>query len=321
MTRNMTLLAGAALVVLVAACAGSGAVATPAAETSSTATIEPTTGAPPTTEVTPTLAAEMQPGVTIERDLPFATYDGTTLTLDLHLPSDPVAAPIAFGPEALAEEGAIVPLDNVEIGDPPDNDDEGVRFLGDHGAWVRLGAEVMACEIRFARARASELGSDDPIVVLGGHSQGGGVTAHVALFGATLDERWDEFAAAAGGPPRQVECLVAGQSTRVDGLVDTAGTYDLYVPVIEGLYGRSYQQAFDPELQQFLASAIGANPELVVRLFHGTSDRAIPATVSEDFAAALASAGYDVQYTPFDGGHSSPPDEVILPVFKELLGL
>jgi hypothetical protein len=44
-------------------------------------------------------------------------------------------------------------------------------------------------------------------------------------------------------------------------------------------------------------------------------------TVSEDFAAALAAAGYDVQFATFDGGHARPPAETLLPVHKELLGL
>lgn len=276
-------------------------------------------------EVTPTTVVDGQPRVVIESNLAFATYEDLTLTLDLHLPADPAGAPIQIeGPREMAQEGAIVVVIQQGVPDPPDSpdgDDEGMRFLGDHGAHIRAEGEAGACAIRFARARASELGSDDPIVVVAGFSQPGGVAAHVALFGAALDERWDEFAAKVGGPPRQVECTVPDGSTHVDALVANAGTYDLYVPVIEGLYGRTYQQERDPDLQQFLASAVGINPELTVRLTHGTADSAIPVTVSADFEAALADAGYDVQLTTFDGDHENPPTELSLEIFREVLGL
>jgi predicted esterase len=95
----------------------------------------------------------------------------------------------------------------------------------------------------------------------------------------------------------------------------------LYVPVFDGLYGRAYQQERDPELQQFLASAIGVHPELTVRLIHGTVDQTIPMENSVEFEAALADAGYDVELTTFDGGHQTPPPERSLEVFKEVLGL
>jgi hypothetical protein len=280
-----------------------------------------------TTEATPTTVASStavdgQSGVIVEKDLVFGSYNGVDMTLDLYLPADPSGAPIVVEPPLprdVAEIGAIV-VGNVEaIGDPPDAEDEGMRFLGDHGRHIRAQAEATACAIRFARAKATELGNDDPVVVVYGLSQWGGVAAHVALFGASLEERWDEFAATVGGPPRQVECTAADGSTHVDALVDTAGTYDLNVPAIEGLYGRTYQQEADPDLQQFLVSAIGANPELTVRLFHDPADPAIPITVSEDFEAALAAAGYDVQLATFDGGHNFPPKELSLEVLTEIL--
>lgn len=280
-----------------------------------------------TTEATPTTAASStavdgQSGVVVEKGLVFGSYNGVAMTLDLYLPAEPSSAPIVVEPPLpgdVAEVGAIV-IGNVEaIGDPPEAEDEGMRFLADHGQHIRAQAEATACAIRVARARASELGNDDPVVVLYGLSQPGGVAAHVALFGASLEERWDEFAATVGGPPRQVECAAADGSTHVDALVDTAGTYDLYVPAIEGLYGRAYQQEVDSALQQFLAGAIGVNRELTVRLFHDPADPAIPITVSEDFEAALAAAGYDVQLATFDGGHNFPPKELSLEALMEIL--
>ena len=180
---------------------------------------------------TATAAAEIKPGVTIEQALPFATYDDVTLTLDLWLPADPAGAPIALNPpgigDDLAQAGAIAVA--IRMGGVGIPSVEG-GFLDDHGVFIRARAEESACAIRFARARAAELGSDDPIVVVYGLSNWGGSTAHAALLGSTLEERWDAFAATGGGPPRQVECLVPYGSTRVDALVATGGTYDLFVP-------------------------------------------------------------------------------------------
>jgi dienelactone hydrolase len=268
-----------------------------------------------------------QPGqVVVERGVEYATFNGEPMTLDLYVPADPVGAPIVIEPweafaESIAQEGAFAVLSQTGIPDPEEVAGEEIPHLRDHGGHIRAQAERYACAILFARARAAELGSADPVVVAGGFSEGGGVAAHVALFGATLGQRWDEFAARVGGPSRQVECVIPDGSTRVDALVGGAGAYDLYVPVIEGLYGRTYVQQVDPELQQFLASAVGVDPTLKVRLVHGTADSAIPVTNSEEFEAVLADAGYDVQLTTFEGGHEDPPDQVSQEIFTQLLGL
>ena len=88
------------------------------------------------------------------------------------------------------------------------------------------------------------------MVVLTGFSNGGGLAAHAALFGADLDARWDEYAAE-GGPPRQVECEVTDGSTHVDAVVGMAGPYDVYVPIYDGVYGRAYQQERTPSCRSF----------------------------------------------------------------------
>lgn len=108
--------------------------------------------------------------------------------------------------------------------------------------------EQYVCVIRLARERASELGSDNPVVVLNGFSVDAGTAAHIALLGATFDDRWDEFAAV-DGPPRQVRCEVNSGSTHVDALVGVAGGYDMIMPVYDGEYGRAYQLERDPERQ------------------------------------------------------------------------
>jgi len=264
--------------------------------------------------------------VVVERGVQYATFNGMPLTLDLYVPADPAGAPIVIEPweayaDSIAQQGGFAVLGQTGLPDPEEVAGEDVSHFRDHGAHIRAQAEDYACKILFARERAAELGSTDPIVVAGGFSEGGGVAAHVALFGASLEQAWEQFAAEAGGPPGQVECLVPDGSTHVDALVGGAGAYDLYVPVIDGLYGRAYQQQRDPELQQFLASAVGANPALTVRLVHGTADQAIPVSNSTDFEAALADAGYDVQLTTYQRGHVDPPAEVSQAVFTEVLGL
>ena len=52
-----------------------------------------------------------------------------------------------------------------------------------HGKGHRQMAETLACAIRFARARASDVGMDTAPAVITGFSLGGGVASHVALTG------------------------------------------------------------------------------------------------------------------------------------------
>jgi hypothetical protein len=275
----------------------------------------------------PTTVAPQSAEVVVERDLAYAMWNDITLTLDLYIPADPRDAPImvepweAFGDE-ISQAGAFAVIEHTGIPDQPDSPDGEPPFWDDHGALIRANAEARACKIRYARARAAELGSEAPIVVLGGFSAGGGLATHVALFGDTLEERWDEFAAEVGGPSRQVECMVAEGSTHVDALVVGNGTYDAFVPVIEGPFGLTYVLERAPELQPFLASAVGVDPSLRVRLMSATGDTVVPTSIAIAFEEVLADAGYDVQVITYEGSHtSSPPDELSLEVFSELLGL
>jgi predicted esterase len=288
------------------------------------------------TTTTTTVVEEQVIAVT-EKDLVYATWEEATLAeeatlvLDMSAPVESSGAPIVIHlpglgghgtsrqmVEGLVEEGAIVFVVQFAL----------VRRISpatilpdpsDHGANIRAMAESVACAIRFARAQASQLGSDDPVVVLTGFSGGGGPAAHTALFGATLEASWDEYAAE-GGPPRQVECEVTDGSTHVDALVGMAGIYDAFVPIYDGKWGRAYQQERDPEQWSFLSSSIGANPDLKVRLLHGESDGDIPYENSVEFAAMLTDAGYDVgEVIAFDGGHWVPT-ELVIPTVMELIG-
>ncbi len=259
--------------------------------------------------------------------LEYATHAQESLTLDMYVPAEPGGAPIVlYLPggggtgtwvlKPLAEAGAIA--FHVRSAQPAA---EATTLLADHGAVARAQADSLACAIRFARARASELGSDDPVVALTSFSWGGGLAAHAALFGSNLEARWDEYAAE-GGPQREVECVVPTGSTHVDALVAGAGAYDHFVPAWDGpagVFGLSYQQEQDLELWQFLYSSIGAAPDLVVRLIHGTLDSVVPPEMAVEFAAVLDAAGYDVQVRTFEGGHHMPVDLAVSTIMEVLL--
>jgi hypothetical protein len=155
-------------------------------------------------------------------------------------------------------------------------------------------------------------------VVLNGFSLVGGLFAHLALLGDTFEARWDEFAGS-GGPPRQYECAAPEGSTHVDALIGMGGTYDMFVPIVDGKYGLAYQQDNDPEMQEFLASAVGVNPDLKIRLIHGTYDD-IRVEMAEEFAAALTDVGYDAQLTTWPGGHTFPPRDIYMAAVTDVLG-
>lgn len=302
---------------------------TPTASTTTT-TVAPTTtsSTAPTTTTTiaPTTVAESQAAMVTEKDLVYATWAEGPLTLDMYAPVESGGAPIVIyllgaadpgAPElvvdGLVDEGTVVFVAWVTgYGGGPE------EILGDHGVNIRAMADSVACAIRFARERASEHDSADPVVVLTGFGGVGGVAAHAALFGATLDARWDEYATE-GGPPRQVECEVAEGSTHVDALVGVAGAYDMFVPIYDGKWGRAYQQEHDPELWEFLSSSVEANSDLTIRLIHGTTDGSLPYEISAEFAPALTDADYDVQVLAFDGGHFVPP-ELAVPTIMEVIG-
>lgn len=297
---------------------------TTAAATTTTTTATTTTAAATTTStaaVTTTIAAAVA-----ELDLVYGTWQEQPLTLDLYGPAESADAPIvvylpgsnesgapAFLVEGLVEDGAmvfVVRYAQIDVGP--------TELINDLRGNARADADSVACAIRFARERASEFGSDDPFVALTGLSLGGGVAAHVALFGDTVETRWSEFETE-GGPSRSVECDVTGGSTQVDALVGMAGTYDVFVPIYDGKWGRTYQQENDPALWEFLTSSIGANTDLQVRLLHGESDGTPTFENSAEFAAALTEAGYDVgQVIPFDGGHTVSR-EMAVPTIREVI--
>ena len=276
-------------------------------------------------DAAPTTTLDEQALPVTEVDLAYATSAEGPLTLDMHAPVRPADAPIVLylpgrgrdsAPpwivEGLVDEGAFVFVVRYAA-----TDSSPEKILADHGADAGAQAQSVACAIHYARSRASNFGNNDPLVVLTGFSNGSGLGAHTALFGSTLEERWDEYAAQ-GGPPRQVECEMTEGSTHVDVLVGMGGNYDVFVSIYDGKYGRAYQQELDPELWEFLSSSIGVNLDLKIRLIHGTSDW-IPVEGAAEFTALLSEAGYDAELTTFDGGHATAPLDLFLPIVMEVL--
>jgi predicted esterase len=246
------------------------------------------------------------------------------LMLDVYAPAEPGEWPIVlylhdFGetkegttllPQAIAEQGAIV--FNIDYPDI----DPSVACLN-KGKGHRELDEIVACAVRFARVKASDLGSDAPPLAIAGFSWGGGVASHVALMGDTVEARWQEYAAAHDGPPCQCECVVSEGSNDVDALVGIAGSYDAFVGY-DGLYGREFLQEKDPELWQMLYSSIGENLDLKIRLLHSETDSTIPYENSVAFETLLAEAGYDVKLIPYTGGHTTPLEPTVQTIMDVL---
>jgi predicted esterase len=272
-----------------------------------------TTAAPTSTTAAPaTSTADVSPEV--PGRLVYGTWGEELLTLSMYAPAESgewpvviffhgraVGSPLHVFPDLVAH-GAIVFDVEYPFGHHPRIPAE--ELIADRGAGHRAIAESAACAIHYALARASEQGSESPVVVLAGHSQGGGVAAIAALSGSGIEARWEEYAVAQGGPPRQVDCEITDGSTHVDAFVGLAGTYSVNVG-FEEFYGRDFMQARDPDLWEFLYGSIGENPDLRVRLLHGETDTVVPYNESAAFEVVLAEAGYDVRLIPFDGGHGN----------------
>jgi predicted esterase len=268
--------------------------------------------------------------VTVTKDLVYANGqqpdNPIEWKLDYYAPTDPGDWPLLLFlpglgekkegwtilPQAIAEQGVIVSV----IGYP--NMGPTTAFQ-DNGKGYREMAETVACAIRFARSRASDFGSYTAPVLIAGFSFGGGVGSHVALFGTSLERRWEEYAASLGGPPRQVDCEVNQGSTHVDALVGIAGPYDAFVGY-DGKYGREFMQERNPELWKMFYGSIGENPDLKVRLLHSKTDFVVPYENSVEFEAVLAEAGYDVKLIQFIGGHTTPLEltvQTVMDVFRD----
>ena len=290
----------------------------------------PEEGPPAATCLEPLPAAESDSpnGVSVTKDLVYA--DGTKLgrsfrwRLDVYAPTEDGDWPVVLLlpgqgqrketydelPKTIAEQGVIV-----FVVDYP-NMHPRVASVS-KGKGLREMAETVACAVRCARARAPDLGSENPPVAISGFAVGAGVGSQVALLGDNVNSRWEAYTESRDGPRSQVECLVSEGSTRVNALVGVAGIYDSFLG-LDGEYGRAFIQEKDPELWEMLNGTIGGNLDLKVRLLHSETDTDVPFDISLEFEQVLAEAGYDVELIPFEGGHSLPLEETVQTVMDVL---
>jgi acetyl esterase/lipase len=149
----------------------------------------------------------------------------------------------------------------------------------DDGARLPTPVRDVDCAVRFAAARADEVGIEpEPLVVLG-HSAG----AHLAALDALAGDRFD----GACRWPRQ----------QVDGLVGLAGPYDVatFSTAAQPLFGTTPADDPDRWRRGNPMTWVDQHPELAVLLAHGDADELVPLSSTQRFAAALREAGHPVR--------------------------
>jgi dienelactone hydrolase len=182
------------------------------------------------------------------------------------------------------------------------------------GSASRDTLEQAECALRMAREVGSDYGGDTDGLTWTGYSYGGYIGFEVALADPDAEQQWDEFVAVHGGPSRQYECVAAGEPVPVTALVVTGAVR------FADLWPDAY--AADPAVRDLVATTvrIGNNPDLVVRMIHGTADEEAPYALAERLAAQLRNAGYDAELTTVRGGDHAPNTELMAATVLEVLG-
>lgn len=167
------------------------------------------------------------------------------------------------------------------------------------------------CAIKYARANAAQFGSDPGEIILVGHSWGATIGGWVALGGDQLEDAWQTFAAARGGPSRQANCTEEDAPASVDVFIGIGGGYEH----IESLVDE------DPEMWQVLSpfSYIEEGASLRIFLLHGDSDSVVDPQASVYFDEMLLESGYDSQMILFEGFHTVPTD-LLVEIVLEAIG-
>jgi acetyl esterase/lipase len=202
-----------------------------------------------------------------------------------------------FLPPGATESGEPVPLVVLVPGggwlsaDPSGMTQLGARLAADgaavvtttyrtqaEGASFPVPIEDVVCAIDEAAARVADSGVSVGPVVVAGHSAGAELAALAALVG-------DRYQAGCPSP-----------AVRIDGLVGMAGPYDLVALAALAAPLFTSTPTEDPDTWRAASpiDQVAARPDLPVLLLHGEADEAVPPSGSEDFAAALESAGHPV---------------------------
>lgn len=206
----------------------------------------------------------------------------------------------------LAERGAVVLVADHHHGTGMDDPPLGIASRGT--------LEQADCALRMARDVGADHGGDPGGLTWTGFSFGGYIGFEIALADPDAEQLWDEFVAAHGGPSRQYECVATGEPVPVTALVVTGAVR------FADLWPDAY--AADPAVRDFVATTvrIGNNPDLVVRMIHGTADEEAPYALAERLATQLTEAGYDAELTTLQGGDHAPNTEVMVATVLEVLG-
>jgi len=206
----------------------------------------------------------------------------------------------------LAERGAVVLVADHFHGESMQDPPLGIAS--------RTLLEEADCALRMAREVGADYGGDTGSLTWAGYSFGGYIGFEIALADPDAEQLWDAFVAAHGGPSRVYECVATGEAVPVTALVVTGAIR------FADLGPDTY--AADPAVSDFVATTvrIGNNPDLVVRMIHGTADEEAPYSLAERLAAQLSDAGYDAELTTVEGGDHAPNTEVMAATVLEVLG-
>jgi len=182
------------------------------------------------------------------------------------------------------------------------------------GTGSRALFEEPDCALRMARELAPDYGGDPAGVTWTGFSFGGVIGFEIALADADTEKQWDAFVADHGGAAQQYECVSQKAPVPVSALVVTGSVRAIDV------WRDTY--ATDPALGDFVGETvrIGNNPDLVVRMIHGTADEEVPYALAEELAGQLRDAGYDAELTTLEGGNHTSNTEVMAATVLEVLG-
>jgi acetyl esterase/lipase len=177
------------------------------------------------------------------------------------------------------------------------------------------GIERMACAVRFARANAPDYGGDPSKIIAVGSSGG-------AYFALVVGLAGDDF--------QKEGCSASDGSALPYAMVGYEGPYDIATGDYGNLSHSSLEQT-DPELWKKINpyTHVGKNPELKVRLIHGTSpDKTIydvKLEVSTEMHQALVDEGYDAElHVVEDSPHSAlnnPDDDAFILTVEQVMEL
>lgn len=174
------------------------------------------------------------------------------------------------------------------------------------GAYFPVPAQDVACDLVDAVARSRAAGVDVGEVTIVGHSAGAQLAAVVALTP-------DAFGTGCADSP-----------VAPDRLVGLAGPYDVahLGGLASDLLGPGRHTAAQVDAANPVALAT-QRPRLPVLLIHGTADTTVPATSTEQLAAALTAGGHPVTTDYPNGvGHQSVYSAPVAgPLIADWLGL